>query len=392
MTSPFDLDIDRRGSGSSKWDLMEPLFDVSPSDGLAMWTADSDYPTAPCVLDALRAALDHQIFGYHSDNAKYTSAIQWWMQTRHNWSIDTDWIVTTQGLGNAIALCLDVWSDPGDSVVIFSPVYHEFAHKVARAGRELVECPLARDGYRYMLDLDDAQSRLSGREKILIWCSPQNPSGRVWTPDELRAVADFAARNDLLLISDEIHHDLVFPGNSFVPMDIAAPDARPRLVTLTAASKTFNIAGQRTGNMIIADPDLRAAMQKRQTTLDYKPGMLAIQMITAAYSPAGAAWVDQQIAHLDGNRQSFDALVNAIPGVRSLPLQATYLAWVDFSGTGMSYDDFAARVRDDARIAVSPGPSFGAGGETFVRVNLATSRARVIEAGKRLQAAFADLQ
>lgn len=392
VTNLFDQNIDRRGTGSTKWDLMEPLFGVSPTDGLAMWTADSDYPTAPCVRDALRAALDHGIFGYHSGNPAYGDAIQWWMQTRHTWKIDPDWIVTTQGLGNAIALCLDVYSDPGDGVVIFSPVYHEFAIKVAKAGRRLVECPLMRDGDTYQLDLDDAQSRLSGNEKILIFCSPQNPSGRVWTADELRAVADFAGRNGLILVADEIHHDLIYPSHTFVPMDVAAPDARPRLIALTAASKTFNIAGQRTGNMIIPNPDLRAAMIQRQNSLDYKPGMLAIQMITAAYSPDGAAWVDEQMAHLEGNRRAFDDLVNAIPGVRSLPLASTYLAWVDFSGTGMAFDAFHARVRDDARIAASPGPSFGAGGETFMRFNLATSRARVIEAGERLKIAFADLQ
>ena len=160
------------------------------------------------------------------------------------------------------------------AVVIFTPVYHEFAIKVAKNNRKVVECPLARNGDRYELDLDDAQSRLTGNEKMILWCSPQNPSGRIWTDEELRAVADFAQRNDLLLVSDEIHHDLIYPSNHFNPTAIAAPDAASRLVTLTAASKTFNIAGQRTGNMIIADPVLRAAMKKRLSQLDYGPGSL----------------------------------------------------------------------------------------------------------------------
>lgn len=164
------------------------------------------------------------------------------------------------------------------------------------------------------LDLDDAQSRLDGSEKMLLWCSPQNPSGRVWTPDELQAVAAFAERNGLILVSDEIHHDLVYPGAKFVPMDVAAPDARPWTVTLTAASKTFNIAGQRTGNMIIPDPKLRAAMKQRLQTLDYDPGALGVAMITAAYSPEGAEWVDAQIAHLEGNRRLFDQTITEIRG------------------------------------------------------------------------------
>jgi len=388
----FNDTIDRRGTNSTKWDKMEQLFGVSPGDGLAMWTADSDYPTAPCVIDALRRAADLGIFGYSWETPDYLNSVQWWMKTRHNWAIETDWVLTTQGLGNAIALAINVWSAPGDKVVIFSPVYHEFRHKAEKAGRGVVECPLARQGDTYTVDLNDAQSRLDGSEKILIWCSPQNPSGRVWTVEELRAVAAFAARNNLILISDEVHHDLVYPGHSFVPMDVAAPEHRSRIVTLTAASKTFNIAGQRTGNMIIPDQKLRAAMKQRLSSLDYTPSALGVQMITAAYSPEGAAWVDAQLAHLEGNRKLFDEGINAIPGVRSLPLQSTYLAWVDFAGTGMAFDEIAARIRDHAKIAVSPGPAFGAGGALCQRINLATQRSTVIEAVKRLQAAFADLQ
>ena len=388
----FDKIIDRRGTHSSKWDKMEKLFGVSPEDGLAMWTADSDYPTAPCVIDAVKRAANHGVFGYSWEYPEYLNAVAWWMKTRHGWDVDPQWVLTSQGLGNAIALCLNVWSEPGDGIVIFTPVYHEFAHKVRKNNREVVECPLALNGNRYELDLDDAQSRLTGNEKILLWCSPQNPSGRVWSEDELRAVAEFADRNDLLLVSDEIHHDLVYPGNTFVPMAVAAPDARSRMVTLTAPSKTFNIAGQRTGNMVIPDSRLRAEMHNQLNKLDYAPGMLAVAMITAAYSPEGAVWVDEQIAHLARNKALFDEGINSIPGVSSMPLQSTYLAWVNFAGTGMSHEEVEARIRDDAKIAVSPGPAFGTGGDGFQRFNLATQGARVEDAVARMKRAFSDLQ
>ena len=388
----FNDPIERRGTHSTKWDLMQKLYDVPAEDGLAMWTADSDYATAPCVIEAVRRAADHGVFGYTAIHDDYLNAIQWWMRTRHNWEIDTSWILTSQGLGNAIALCLDVWTDPGARVVTFNPVYHEFRVKIEKAGREVVACPLKRSGDTYELDLDDAQARLDGTEQMLIWCSPQNPSGRVWTADELRQVADFAARNDLILVSDEIHHDLVYAGNTFVPIQVAAPEATARLVILTAASKTFNIAGQRTGNLIIPDPKLRADMQRRLNTLDYKPASLSVEMITAAYSPEGAEWLDAQIAHLEGNRKVFDDAIASIPGAYSMPLQSTYLAWVDFSGTGMSYEEISRRVRQNARIAPSDGPTFGPGGETFLRFNLATQRARVEEACARLKEAFQDLQ
>jgi cystathionine beta-lyase len=388
----FNTPNDRRNTQSAKWDLMEKLFDVSPDDGLAMWTADSDYPTAPCVLEALQKSIDHGVFGYEFEGPEYLNAVAWWMQHRHGWTVAPDWVFTTQGLGNGIALCLDVWSNPGDGAAIFTPVYHEFALKVEKAGRVVTECPLVREGDTYVLDLDDAQSRLTGKEKLLIWCSPQNPSGRVWAADELRAVSAFARKNGMLLISDEIHQDLVFPGSTFVPMAVAAPQDIDNTVYLTAPSKTFNIAGQRTGNMIIADASLRADMRKRLNSLDYKPSALGVTMITAAYSPEGAAWADAQMVHLQENRDLFDAGINAIPGVWSMPLQSTYLAWVDFSGTGMSRDEVATRIRDVAKIAVSPGPTFGAGGENYMRFNLATQRHVVEEAVTRMQNAFADLQ
>jgi cystathionine beta-lyase len=388
----FNTPIDRRNTHCTKWDLMEKLCGVSPVDGLAMWTADSDYATAPCVIVAVQDAMNHGVFGYRFENEAYLNAITWWMKTRHNWEIHPDWILTTQGLGNAIALCLDVWTAPHDAVAIFTPVYHEFALKIGKAGRVVTECPLLRDGDTYSLDLDDAQKRLTGKEKMLIWCSPQNPSGRVWTEKELQAVSAFARKNGMLLVSDEIHHDLIYKGNTFVPIGVAAPDDSDNTVYLTAASKTFNIAGQRTGNMIIANEKLRVEMRNRLRSLDYAPSGLGVAMITAAYSPEGAAWVDAQIGHLQSNREIFDAGINAIPGVKSLPLQSTYLAWVDFAGTGMPHDEVATRIRETAKIAVSQGPTFGAGGETFMRFNLATQRATVEEAVKRMQDAFADLQ
>lgn len=392
MTFDFDTVRDRRGTNSAKWDKMQELFRVAPEDGLAMWTADSDYPTAPCVIDAVKRAAEHGLFGYSWLYPAHKEAVAWWMQVRHGWEIDPDWVLASQGLGNAIASCIQVWSEPGDHVVTFNPVYHEFALKIAKTGRKLTECPLVRVGDRYELDLDDAQSRMTGKEKLLLWCSPQNPSGRIWTEAELTAVSEFAARNGLILVSDEIHHDLVYPGHRYVPTHLATPEGQGHTIYLTAASKTFNIAGQRTGNMIIPDDNLRSQMVNFQRGLDYSPSALGIDMITAAYSPEGAAWVDAQMTYLDGNRRLIDEGLNAIPGVYSLPLQSTFLAWVDFSGTGMSHNEVAARIRDDAKIAVSPGPSFGAGGDGFQRINFAAPRSIVQQAVDRLQGVFADLQ
>ncbi|MFP4043256.1 MAG: aminotransferase class I/II-fold pyridoxal phosphate-dependent enzyme, partial [Rhodosalinus sp.] len=209
----------------------------------------------------------------------------------------------------------------------------------------------------------------------------------------LRAVADFAQRHDLILVSDEIHEDLVFPGSPrHIPMPVAAPEALDRMVVMNSTTKTFNIAGAHLGNVIVPDETLRAAFAQRMLGLGISPNAFGMHMATAAYSPEGTAWVDALMTYIDGNRRVFDAGIAEIPGLSSMPLEATYLSWVDFSGTGMAREEFTARVERDARIAVNHGPTFGKGGESWLRFNIATTRARVEEAVSRLQSAFADLQ
>ncbi len=388
----FDEIIDRRGSHCVKWDMMETLYGVPPDGGLAMWVADMDFRPPACVQEALRGMLDHGIYGYFGDDRAYKDAIGWWMETRHGWRVEPEWIFSTHGLVNGTALCVDTWTKPGDGVVLFTPVYHAFAKVIRAAGREVVECPMPVVEGRYVLDFQAFDARMTGRERMVILCSPHNPGGRVWTADELRGIADFARRHDLILVSDEIHHDLVFPGHRHLPMSLAAPEIMDRLVMMTATTKTFNVAGSHIGNVIIPDPALRAAFGARMAALGISPNSFGLFMATAAYSPEGSAWVDGLMAYLDGNRRVFDRGIDAIPGLASMPLEATYLAWVDFSGTGMPADEFTRRVERDARIAANHGASFGAGGESFLRFNIATPRARVEEAVERLKTAFADLQ
>lgn len=389
----FDEHIDRVGTYCNKWDDMQAHYGVDPTEGIAMWVADMDFRPPASVQRAVEDIAKHGVYGYPGENAPYLEAIRWWMDTRHGWKIDPTWILTVHGLVNGTALCVDAFTEPGDGVIIMTPVYHAFARVIKAAGREVVELPLAQRAGLYHLDWQNWEQLLTGREKALILCSPHNPGGRVWTQAELREIADFCKKHDLLLISDEIHHDLVFPGGlRHTVMANAAPDIADRLVTMTAATKTFNIAGAHLGNLIIADPELRQAVQKRMGALGLSPGLFGLHMVSAAYSPEGAKWVDALVEYLDGNRRVFDRTVDETPGLRSMPLQATYLAWVDFSGTGMSEEEFAHRIAKDARIAANLGSSFGEGGQTFLRFNLAMPRSKVEEAGRRIKAAFSDLQ
>lgn len=387
----FDEEIDRVGTHCSKWDMMEPIYGVPTDGGLAMWVADMDFRAPQCVQDAIKQQLDHGIYGYFGDDSAYRSAITWWMENRHDWRIDPSWIFTTHGLVNGTAICIDAFTQAGDGIVLFTPVYHAFARVIAAAGREVVECELANNAGRYEFDFDAYDAQMTGKEKMLILCSPHNPGGRVWTRSELETVVDFAERHNLILVSDEIHQDLTMPGIKHIPTALIER-ASNRLVTMTATTKTFNIAGSHAGNVIIEDQKLRATFAARMAALGISSNSFGLFMATAAYSPEGAAWVDELRAYLNGNRKIFDEGVRAIPGVKSMEMESTYLAWVDFTDTGLSLDDVIERVGTGARIAANYGPTFGKGGESYLRFNFATPRSRVIDAVARLQEAFKDLQ
>ena len=388
----FDEIIDRRNTHSSKWDTMEALYGISNDDGLSMWVADMDFRAPECVQDAVERLQKHGIYGYFGDDSAYRDAVCWWMGTRHNWPVEPDWIFSTHGLVNGMAMCVDTFTHPGDGVILMTPIYHAFFRVLKAGNRDIREFPLANVSGHYELDFKRWETLLTGREKMLVLCSPHNPGGRVWSPSELQQVAEFCVRHDLILVSDEIHHDLIFPGQTHTAMPTLEADISDRLVMMTATTKTFNIAGAHTGNVIISDPKLRAKFGLRMAALGISPNSFGLFMATAAYSPEGAAWVDALMRYLDGNKALFDAAIAKINGVNSMPLEATYLAWVDFANTGMTRQEFTARVEKEARIAVNHGHTFGTGGESFLRFNLATQRSRVEEACNRLTSAFSDLQ
>ena len=388
----FDEVIDRRGTHSSKWDTMEELYGVSPDNGLSMWVADMDFRAPKIIQEKLHGINSHGIYGYYGDYKEYNNSIKWWMKNRHNWEIDTSWIFTTHGLVNGTGLCIDAFTKPGDGIILFTPVYYQFSNLVEAARRKVVECPLKLIDNHYHFDFVAYERNLSGDEKMVILCSPHNPGGRVWTKNELQEVAKFAKKHNLVLVSDEIHHDLVYPNKSHTVMPIADPSVCDRLVMMTATTKTFNIAGAHSGNVIISNPNLRQKFSQRIKALGISPNSFGLFMATAAYSPEGAEWLDELLHYIDGNRVIFDKEVNKIPGLSSMPLEGTYLAWVDFSGTGMEEEEFIYRVQEKAKIAVNHGITFGAGGEKFLRFNLATPRTLVVEATKRLKDAFSDLQ
>lgn len=388
----FDEVYDRIATRSSKWTLVESEFGIKGDDVLPMWIADMDFKAPSFLTDAVHAAADAGDFGYYAHKDTYRDAVAWWSKTRHGWEIDTDWIINTASLGNAIAFAIQTWSEPGDAVAIFTPVYHEFALKIRKNSRVVTELPLVARDKRFTLDFDAYEKIMTGRERILLLSSPHNPGGRVWTVEELRAIATFAERHNLVLISDEIHNDIVLPGYSHMPTALAAPEAKSRLVTMTSASKTFSIAGTRLGAVVIEDEALRSQYAGTVNRTDLYPNLFGVVLSRAAFSPAGAAWVDELVTYLAGNYDLFRNGISGIPGTETHTLEGTYLTWVDFSRTGMTDAELWSRVTEKARIVPSPGPAFGTGGEQGLRFNLGTQRARIQEAVDRLSEAFSDLQ
>ncbi len=387
----FDEVIDRRGTNSAKWDMTEQLYGVPNDTGIGMWVADTDFRAPDFMQDALRRMMEVGVYGYFGDDRAYYEALCWWMRERHGWDVNPDHSLKALGLVNGISMCIDAYTKPGDGIILFTPVYHSFARQVRAWDRRIVECRLVNDSGRYRMDFDGYDEQMDGSEKLAIFCSPHNPGGRIWTREELENVAAFARRHDLILVSDEIHHDLVYAGHRHIPM-VHIEGIADRLVMMTSATKTFNIAGGGMCNIVISNEDLRECFAKRVVRTGLLPNIFGMQLATAAYSPEGAAWVEKLVAYLDANRRLFDSGIHAIPGLSSMALESTYLAWVDFANTGLSEKEFTARVLSDARIAANLGSTFGGGGETFMRFNLGAPRSIIEDAVNRMQEAFMDLQ
>ncbi|MEC8642969.1 MAG: PatB family C-S lyase [Pseudomonadota bacterium] len=385
----FDEVIDRHGTHSQKWDDMG-RYGVPMDTGIPLWVADMDFRAPAPVNAALQRMVDHGVHGYYGDDSTFRAAMTAWMKRRHDWDIEPEWALQTHGLVNALAMIIQACSAPGEGVIVFSPVYHAFARIINANDRRMVASSLLVRDNRFHMDLEALENSLSGDERLLFLCSPHNPGGRVWSADELRAVADLCLRHDIILVSDEVHHDLVMPGHQHHITARAAPQISDRLITLVATSKTFNIAGIETGSMLISNPALRRRVARARSAMSISNNRFGMIMAEAAYE-GGDAWLDALLGYLDGNRQLLNSSIAAIPGLSVMDLEATYLAWVDFASTGMDRDEFTRRLTD-AGLAPSEGHTFGPEGELCMRFNIASRRALLAEAMARLAAAFSDLQ
>ncbi len=352
-----------------------------------------DFAAPPGVTSALTAEIQRAVHGYYAGTGSWAAALTDWMARRHGLRVNPSWVSPTPGIVSGLGLILQAVSAPGDEVVIFPPAYHAFRRIILANERQILDVQLVETEGRYAMDLDALRAKLTPRTKVVFLCSPHNPGGTVWSAAELRALASLCAEHDLILVSDEIHCDLVFDGAKHTPTLAAAPEIADRLITCVAATKTFNLAGAHVGACIASNPSLKRRLDARIAASGLgsynRFGMIA----TEAAWRTGEMWLDELLPYLAKNRDLFDARIQAAaPGARSMRLDATYLAWVDFSGTNLVPEEIGTRVKSRARIFVSPGAQFGPGGETWLRFNFATPRPILEEALSRLDDAFQDLR
>lgn len=387
----FDLAIDRTCTDCQKWDNVPTIFGVP--DALPMWVADMDFAAPPAVVKALHQRVEHGVFGYTFPSDSYREAICDWMEKRHNWSIQQEWIQFCPGVVPALSLIVDAFTEPGDQVVIQTPVYPPFYSVVQDHGRELVHNPLLRseDG-DYSMDFEDLEESFSaGKVKMLILCSPHNPVGRVWSRAELERLASLCQQYNVLVVSDEIHADLVFEPGAHTPFAALSEDAAERSIICTAPSKTFNIAGLNTANIIISNAQLRSKFRKilnRYAIGSITP--MGAAATEAAYREGGQ-WLDELLVYIRGNMELVANYAQEhLPELKVVIPEATYLLWIDFRGMGMSHEDLNRFLVQEAKLGLNSGGAFGKEGEGFMRMNLACTRATVQEALSRLHKAVEE--
>lgn len=392
MKYNFDEIIDRSGTSATK---MESLPKGCPDDALPLWVADMDFACAEPILKALHERIDKKIFGYTMyDTDECLGAVLNWYKKRYGWEEQKENLFFCGGIVSAYAVLLNLLTKEGEGVVIQRPIYYPFTMKANSNGRQIVDSPLIYADGNYTIDFDDLDKKMAEpNNKVLVFCSPHNPAGRVWTEEEIRKVVDICKKYDKWIICDEIHCDLLRRGMTFHPILKVAPDYADRIAVCTAPSKTFNLAGMKTSNIVIHNKELQAAWKELiggKLSMN-GAGTLGLTAMIAAYNE-GEEWLEQLKEYLDGNFAYIDAFLKEhLPKAHMVPSEGTYLAWIDFNG----YVDGDAEKLEEimqkkARVALDEGYIFGDAGRGFERINIATPRSVVEDCMDRILKAFKE--
>ena len=380
MKYNFDEIIPRRGTNSYKWDTPEE------ENVLPMWVADMDFRTAPAIIETLRRRVEHGIFGYTKVPQNYYDTIVKWFINRHQWEIDSQWIIYTSGVVPAISAIIKAMTIPGDKIIVQTPVYNCFYSSIRNNGCKMIANNLIYQEGRYTIDFDDLEHKAADPEtKLLLLCSPHNPVGRVWTSEELQRIGDICLQNGVFIIADEIHCELTYEGHNYTPFASLSEEFRLRSATCISPSKAFNLAGLQIANIVAADSNIRSRIDRAindNEVCDVNPfGVIAT---IAAYEKS-EEWLDALRKYLWENYTYVRYFFKRhLPQYSVLPLEGTYLVWIDCRAAGIGSDNITSCLQNKQKLMVNSGTLYGPGGEGFIRLNIACPRKLLIDGLVRL--------
>ncbi|MBO7370892.1 MAG: pyridoxal phosphate-dependent aminotransferase [Bacteroidales bacterium] len=383
----FDEIVNRRGSGSVKWDARPP-FGIPGEEVIPLWVADMDFKAAPFILDALKKRVDHGVFGYVNVPDSYYDAVISWFAGRHGWKMEKEWILYTTGVVPALSAVIKAFCKPSDKVIVQTPVYNCFFSSIRNNGCERLDVPLLYHDSTYSFDFDALERACADpKARVLLLCNPHNPAGRVWKADELERVGKIARRHGVVVVSDEIHCEIIMPGHRFVPFASVSAGNQSCCVTLCSPSKSFNIAGLQIANIVTDNADWLKRIDRAvndNEICDVNPfGVAALQ---AAYSEQGARWLEELNEYIFANYSLLKEVITDFPVCK---LEGTYLAWIDVSSIGLPSEKMEEELLRKEKVWVNAGTMYGT--EGFIRVNLACPRSVLSEGLERLRRGLASL-
>ncbi|MBS5788536.1 MAG: pyridoxal phosphate-dependent aminotransferase [Clostridioides difficile] len=390
MKYNFDTIVDRSNNFAAKWSEMDKKYGTN--DLLPMWIADMDFKAAPCIVEAIRNRLDQEIYGYTTRPDSYNESIVNWLSKRFGWNIKKEWLIFSPGVMPSISLIIQELTDKNDKIMIQEPVYSPFNSIVKANDRELVISPLIKEeNGNYVMNYAEIEANIKD-VKLFILCNPHNPVGRVWTKEELIKLGDICIRNNVKVISDEIHCDIILKGHKHTPFGSISEEFAQNSITCMAPTKTFNIAGLQMSQVILPNEDDYNKLDTAFTRIDIKRNNAFSLVATEAAYNHGEDWLDEFLEYLEGNIDyAVKYIQDNIPTLKVNKPEATYLLWVDFSKLGKSDDEIAKALVEKGKIALNNGPSFGIGGSQFQRINLACPRSMVEEGLSRIKTAVESL-
>ncbi len=390
MKYDFDFIWERRGTGSSKWDSAEALF--GSKDVLPMWVADMDFPVPEPVVEAIRQRALHPIFGYNRTPKSFFDAVCERVYRRFGWEIDPSWILTNPGVVPAVNAAVKAFAGAAGKVVFQSPAYPPFYASVSNNQSTALVSELLWSGTRFETDLQDLREKLEDRlSKAFILCNPHNPVGRVWSREELTCMGEAALSAGVTVISDEIHCDIVYSGSKHIPFASISPEFAKHSITCMAPSKTFNMAGLNTSVTIISDEGLRQKWNQARAGIMGGPGLFGLAAAEAAFR-YGDEWLDQLLEYLEANRNfAIRYFSEKIPSIKPIKPEGTYLIWLDCRGLGLPHESLTKFFKEEAKVGLNDGKTFGKTGEGFMRLNIGCPRATLEEGLGRIKQAVSKL-